>query len=246
MGGTALLCPVETISIAAATDPKNGSKNIINGYKQSISNGSINGIYTPSRVISATGRSGAGIVSFTMGGDLINSYFRDDDGKIKGNDLYKASVLTGAVTAVGCTPLELAHFWGKNLQNEYSLKTLSTNVARAMRGAGTGIGMAMVPRMAITIPLAAARNMGRLASPLEHNVHHHDEVKPEPKEPELSWQQKMMDSKNGEVLSPVNMLKRFKGTNLEGTQSPAPINSPNEPEANWLDRVKKLVEPRER
>jgi len=246
MAGTALLCPVETISIAAAADPKNGSKNIINGYKESISNGSINGIYPPSRVISATSRSGAGIVSFTMGGDLINSHFRGEDGKIKGKDMYTASFLTGLVTAIGCTPLELAHFWGKNVQSEYSLKTLTTNFGRAMRGAGSAIGPAMIPRMAITVPLAAARNMGRLASPLEHHVHHHDEKEVEPVKPEQPWRQRVLNPQNGEIISPMNMLRRFKSSQAEDKQSPTSMSSPKESEVSWFDRFKKDGQSRNR
>ncbi|PIR37573.1 MAG: hypothetical protein COV35_08745 [Alphaproteobacteria bacterium CG11_big_fil_rev_8_21_14_0_20_39_49] len=213
LAGAAILCPVETIGIATALDPKNGFKKVIDSYKESISKGNIGNLYPSSRVISATGRSAAAITSFTMGGDYINSQFRGEDGKIKDNDVYKASLLTGAFTAFACTPLELIHFWGKDAKNNYSMETLKTNFTRAVRG-GSGIGAAMIPRMAITVPLVAARNMGRLEAPMEHNIQHHDENtklsvldKYNPKwgiksklhsslEPEKSWQDRVKDKAN--------------------------------------------------
>ena len=244
MAGAALLCPIESVGIAAATDPKNGSRRVIDGYKKSLSKGNIHGIYVPSRVISATGRSGAGIVSFTMGGDYINSNFRDEDGKIKGNDLYKASILTGVVTAIGCTPLELIHFWGKNAQNQYSVKTLTTNIGRAMKGSGSGIGPAMIPRLAITVPLAAARNMGRLASPLEHNVHNYDN-KVEAKEPEKPWKQKVLDPKNGNAISPMNFLFSFsKRANKNVLESKEDIQKSEG--VGWAAKIERNTKSRDR
>jgi hypothetical protein len=240
MAGTALLCPVESIGIASALDPKNGSQNIINSYKKSISNGSINGLYPTSRVLSAAGRSGAGVVSFTMGGDYINSKFRDENGKIKGNDIYKASFLTGVVTALGCTPLELAHFWGKDAKGEYSMKTLANNVAKAARG-GSGIGVAMVPRMAITVPLVAARNMGRLESPLEHHLHHHDEHKQDKK----SLKDSLSDSKNAAIISGqsfVNNLRRTSSNN----QFQITRAEPKKDDSSWKDKVQSNASDKER